>query len=244
MKKLLPTLVIASAIAFTAARPQNKVLLTTTPQSPPASISDGTEAPPERPPVITQFHVRSDVQFRYAKTVAESYVKNPNAVAGEVAFELVLPDTAFVSNFSMLIDDVEYVAKVDEKEEAQETYDREVAAGNNAGIVNQDTRDANLIRVSVNIAAHGKVRFRLTYEELLERRLGRYDQVIHVNPGQIVDDFRIDVFINESLPLSFVTVPELKTDPNSITSSLTNPNAIIEMDEMMTLRPMSPISQT
>jgi len=231
MKKLLPTLVIASALSFSSARPQNKVLLTTTPQSPTARISDGTEAPPERPPVITQFHVRSDVQFRYAKTVAESYVKNPNAVAGEVAFELVLPDTAFVSNFSMLIDGVEYVAKVDEKEEAQETYDREVAAGNNAGIVNQDTRDANLIRVSVNIAAHGKVRFRLTYEELLERRLGRYDQVIHVNPGQIVDDFRIDVFINESLPLSFVNVPELKTDPNSITSSLTNPNAVIEMDE-------------
>merc|ERR1712117_610462 len=231
MKKLVPTLVIASALAFSSARPQNKVLLTTTPQSPTARISDGTEAPPERPPVITQFHVRSDVQFRYAKTVAESYVKNPNAVAGEVAFELVLPDTAFVSNFSMLIDGVEYIAKVDEKEEAQETYDREVAAGNNAGIVNQDTRDANLIRVSVNIAAHGKVRFRLTYEELLERRLGRYDQVIHVNPGQIVDDFRIDVFINESLPLSFVNVPELKTDPNSITSSLTNPNAVIEMDE-------------
>merc|ERR1712027_210896 len=77
MKKLVPTLVIASALAFTSARPQNKVLLTTTPQSPTARISDGTEAPPERPPVITQFHVRTDVQFRYAKTVAESYVKNP-----------------------------------------------------------------------------------------------------------------------------------------------------------------------
>merc|ERR1712038_678730 len=231
MKTLLPALVIASAIAVTAARPQKQVLVTTTPQPSTSSVDDRIETPPERPPVITQFHVRSDVQFRYAKTVAESYVKNPNAVAGEVAFELVLPDTAFVSNFSMLIEGVEYVAEVDEKEEAQETYDREVVAGNNAGIVNQDTRDANLIRVSVNIAAHGKVRFRLTYEELLERRLGRYDQVIHVNPGQIVDDFRIDVFINESLPLSVVNVPELKTDPNSITSSLTNPNAIIEMDE-------------
>merc|ERR1712018_982608 len=75
-------------------------------------------------------------------------------------------------------------------------------------------------------------RFRLTYEELLERRLGRYDQVIHVNPGQIVDDFQIDVFIEESLPLSFVTVPELKTDPNAITSSNQNPDAIIEMDKV------------
>lgn len=232
MKTLFPALVIAGAIAMTAARPQKQVLVTTTPDpKTTTSFDDRIVTPPDRPPIITQFHVRSDVQFRYAKTVAESYVKNPNAAAAEVAFELVLPDTAFVSNFSMLIDEVEYVAKVDEKKEAQKTYDREVAAGNNAGIVNQDTRDANLIRVSVNIAAHGKVRFRLTYEELLERRLGRYDQVIHVNPGQIVDDFRIDVFINESLPLSFVNVPELKTDPNAITSSLKNPNAIIEMDE-------------
>merc|ERR1712038_1052862 len=231
MKTLLPALVIASAIAVTAARPQKQVLVTTTPQPSTSSVDERIETPPDRPPIITQFLVRSDVQFRYAKTVAESYVKNPNAGAGEVTFELVLPDTAFVSNFSMLIDDVEYVAKVDEKEEAQETYDREVAAGNNAGIVNQDTRDANLIRVSVNIAAQGKVRFRLTYEELLERRLGRYDQVIHVNPGQIVDDFKIDVFIEESLPLSFVTVPELKTDPNAITSSNENSDAIVEMDE-------------
>lgn len=233
MKTLLPALAIVSAISMTAARPQNKVLVTTTPQSPTVATNEDESAkpPPERPPIITQFHVRSDIQFRYAKTMAESYVKNPNNIASEVAFELVLPDDAFVSNFSMLIDGEEYVAKVDEKEEAQETYDKEVAAGNNAGIVNQDTRDANLIRVSVNIAAQGKVRFRLTYEELLERRLGRYDQIIHVSPGQIIDDFRVDVFINESLPLSFVNVPELKTDPNSITSSLKNPDAKIEMDE-------------
>jgi len=234
MKTLCHMLVIASAMALSAARPQILVATTTTPTPRPATESSDERiaAPPERPPIITQFRVRSDVQFRYAKTVAESYVKNPNVVAGEVTFELVLPDTAFVSNFSMLIDGMEYVAKVDEKEEAQETYNREVTAGNNAGIVNQDTRDANLIRVSVNVAAQGKVRFRLTYEELLERRLGRYDQVIHVNPGQIVDDFQIDVFIEESLPLSFVTVPELKTDPNAITSSNQNPDAIIEMDKV------------
>merc|ERR1712018_7542 len=96
--------------------------------TPTPSPWDGTttRSTPERPPVITEFHVRSDIQLRYAKTVAESYVKNPNTVAGEVTFELVLPDTAFVSYFSMLIDSVEYVAKVHEKEEAKETYDREV----------------------------------------------------------------------------------------------------------------------
>lgn len=201
----------------------------TTKTTPSSAIEDVGDFDPQTP-IITEFHVRSDVQFRYAKTVAESYVKNPNSVASEVTFEIVLPDTAFVSNFSMVINDVEYVAAVEEKEEAKEIYDSQVTAGNNAGIVNPDTRDANLMRVSANVEPRGKVRFRLTYEDLLERRLGRYNHVITINVGQIVGDFRIDVYINESLPIAFVNVPELKTDPNAITSDLQNPHATVERD--------------
>ena len=52
--------------------------------------------------------------------------------------------------------------------------------------------------------------FRLTYDELLERKLGRYELALNVNPGQVVEDLKIEVHIDESLPLSFISVPELK----------------------------------
>merc|ERR1712165_481727 len=61
-----------------------------------------------------------------------------------------------------------------------------------------------------NVEAGDKVEFRLTYDELLERKQGQYHLAINVNPGQIVDDLKIEVFINESLPISIISVPELK----------------------------------
>jgi uncharacterized protein YegL len=131
----------------------------------------------------------------------------------------------------MLVKDKEYVADVKEKAKAEEIYNEESSAGNNVGIVQQDAREANLIKVLVNVEPRGKVRFRITYEQLLERRLGKYEHTVHVNPGQVVKDLKIEVFINESLPLTSVTVPELKTDSNAITSSKSNPLTSIEYIE-------------
>ena len=50
-------------------------------------------------------------------------VKNKNGFESEVFFELFIPKSAFVSNFSMIVKGQEYVAKVETKEKAQETYE-------------------------------------------------------------------------------------------------------------------------
>jgi len=72
--------------------------------------------------------------------------------------------------------------------------------------------------VSVNVEARGKAKFRLTYEDLLKRHLSRYQHIIHINLDQVVEDFKVQIFINESLPVVRVHVPDLKTDPNAIDS--------------------------
>jgi hypothetical protein len=46
-------------------------------------------------------------------------------------------------------------------------------------------RDSNKFTVSVNIEAESKVTFNLTYEQLLTRKLGVYENVINVQPGQV-----------------------------------------------------------
>ena len=59
----------------------------------------------------------------------------------------------------------------------------------------------------------------------------KYEYILHVQPGQIIKDYRADIYINESLPLSSIHVPELKTNPNEITSQLkSNSIASIERD--------------
>lgn len=46
-------------------------------------------------------------------------------------------------------------------------------------------------KTSVTTAPHKKVTFELTYEELLKRRLGKYELQIHARPMQPVKDFKV-----------------------------------------------------
>ena len=184
------------------------------PQSLVTTEVDTTFTPPSsggevRPLEITKFHVNSTIKFRYARTQVVSHVKNPGTAPNKADFTIVLPDSAFISNFSMIINGVEYIADVLEKEEAKKTYDEAVTEGRGAGIISKEARDSSLFTVSTNIEPGQKVVFKLTYEELLERKAGVYEHVINIDPNQIVDDLRIDVFINESLPISSISVPEL-----------------------------------
>lgn len=45
--------------------------------------------------------------------------------------------------------------------------------------------------VSVNIAAESNVTFILTYEELLQRKLGQYEILIRVKPKGLVEQFQV-----------------------------------------------------
>ena len=108
------------------------------------------ENTPVPAPEITKIHVRSDIQYRYAKTVVETSIKNPSTTkAQEVFFNMVLPDSAFTSNFTIKLagDDTLYIADVAEKEDAKETYDDAVQQGQSVGLVNKDTRDANKLSI-------------------------------------------------------------------------------------------------
>lgn len=46
-------------------------------------------------------------------------------------------------------------------------------------------------KTSVTVAAHKKVTFELTYEELLKRRLGVYELQFNARPMQPIKDFKV-----------------------------------------------------
>jgi len=155
---------------------------------------------------IARFHVTSRIQFRYTRTVIESYVKNPDIAAQLVDFGVIIPESAFISNFTMVIDSTEYVARVEEKEKAEKTFEEAVTRGQGAGLVSQDDRDANRFTVSANIESGHLDIFRLTYDQLLDRVDGMYEQNINVELKEIVEDFKIEIHINESLPITTINV--------------------------------------
>uniref|UniRef100_A0A8D0GCP1 Inter-alpha-trypsin inhibitor heavy chain 4 n=1 Tax=Sphenodon punctatus TaxID=8508 RepID=A0A8D0GCP1_SPHPU len=153
---------------------------------------------------IYSLNVDCKVTSRYAHTVITSRVANKAEEAREAVFEVELPKTAFITNFSMTIDGKTYPGTIKEKASAQEQYDTAVSRGQSAGLVKSTGRKLEQFRVSVNVAASSKVTFELIYEELLKRKLGKYELLIKVKPKQLVKHFQIDVHIFEPQGISFL----------------------------------------
>ena len=53
-------------------------------------------------------------------------------------------------------------------------------------------RGTNLFGIRINTAAQSRATFVLEYEELLDRRVSKYQQTINLNPGSIVTDFSVN----------------------------------------------------
>ncbi|KAF5904525.1 inter-alpha-trypsin inhibitor heavy chain H3-like [Clarias magur] len=144
------------------------------------------------------------VASRFAHTVMTSTALNKANVSQEVFFEVELPKTALISNFSMEIDGKVYVGEVKEKEKAKKQYQAAVSSGQTAGLVKASGRKMEKFSVSVNIAANSRVTFTLTHEELLQRRLGKYELMIRVKPKQLVQHFEIVAAVYEPHGIEFL----------------------------------------
>ncbi|KAK3590742.1 hypothetical protein CHS0354_030981 [Potamilus streckersoni] len=179
-------------------------------------------------PKIVSMYIRSNVVYRYASTRVTSTVVNDDFLPRETAFDVSLPEDAFISNFTLEIDGIEYVGVVKEKEEAKRQYDRAKKRGQTAGHIGTRPRDTNRFRVNINVAAQSEVSFILTYDELLRRRKGVYEHTIYINPRQIVDQLVVEVFIFESRDITILKVPPLRNDIlNEIDASARNEFAVI-----------------
>ncbi|XP_020339414.2 inter-alpha-trypsin inhibitor heavy chain H3 isoform X2 [Oncorhynchus kisutch] len=155
---------------------------------------------------IYSFHINSTVTSRYATTIITSRVANRMDQSQEIEFHVKIPKMAFISKFKMTIEGQTYDGVVKQKEEAQQQYTQAVSRGQSAGIVSSVGRTLEEFKTSVTVAALSKVTFELTYEELLKRRLGKYELLIHARPMQPVADFKIDVYINERPGINFLEI--------------------------------------
>ena len=161
-------------------------------------------------PEITKLHIRSDITLRYARTMVSTRMRNPSSSPQEMIYSINLPETAFISNFSMSINGEVHVANVMKVEDAKKTFDKAKKDSLNAGLVNQNQRESKVFSITVSVEAGEKADFFLTYEEQLQRHLNNYEHTVSINADSELDDLKVEVFIKESLPLLSVRVPEFK----------------------------------
>ncbi|XP_076469052.1 inter-alpha-trypsin inhibitor heavy chain H3-like [Babylonia areolata] len=183
-------------------------------------------------PRIYSLRVYSDIKFHFATTLVTSRVLNPGPTAREAVFEVTLPNQAFISNFTLEIGGKVYPGQVKEKEEAQKQYDKAKKRGQSAGQVKQKPRETNQFKVEINVASEEKVTFNLTYQEVLERRLGVYEHVIYINPGQAVEDLSIEVAIEENREITYLHVPPLRNDLTTVDLSATHSSAVVSRPDI------------
>ena len=69
------------------------------------SALEAARVSPRQAPTIVyqQFHVDSQIVARYATTRISSVVRNDADVSQELSFRVQLPETAFISNFTMWV---------------------------------------------------------------------------------------------------------------------------------------------
>uniref|UniRef100_A0A4W2F8Y4 Inter-alpha-trypsin inhibitor heavy chain H3 n=1 Tax=Bos indicus x Bos taurus TaxID=30522 RepID=A0A4W2F8Y4_BOBOX len=154
--------------------------------------------------------VNCKVTSRFAHNVVTTRAVNHANTAKEVSFDVELPKTAFITNFTLTIDGVTYPGKVKEKEVAKKQYEKAVSQGKTAGLVKASGRKLEKFTVSVNVAAGSKVTFELTYEELLKRHKGKYEMYLKVQPKQLVKHFEIvnGYFVHFFAPQGLPVVPK------------------------------------
>ncbi len=90
-------------------------------------------------PQIQTLSVSSKIATRFSQTSITSTMYNPPGADKEAIFKVRIPNTAFMSNFTMRIGDELFVAEVQSKEDAEKEYEAAQERNETAGLVSSDT---------------------------------------------------------------------------------------------------------
>lgn len=161
---------------------------------------------------IKSLVVTSDIKYRYATTrVSAEYFNNFNSPV-LADFHVTLPARAYISNFSMTVDGNVTYGVVKTKEKAKAIHQEAIDRGENTGYIEVKHRFTNVYDISVNVEPGKNIVFNLTYQELLQRSLGKYRHVIHLINKEIINNFLIEVFISEPQDIIDIQIPKIKSD--------------------------------
>ncbi|XP_042542148.1 inter-alpha-trypsin inhibitor heavy chain H5 [Dipodomys spectabilis] len=154
-------------------------------------------------PLMTEFSVKSTIISRYAFTTVSCRMLNRASEDQDIEFQMQIPAAAFITNFTMIVGDNVYQGEITEKE--KKSRDR-INEKRNTTTDNNEEKGTDTFRASLVIPSKDKAAFFLSYEELLQRRLGKYEHVISVRPQQLAGRLTVDVNILERSGLTSLEV--------------------------------------
>ncbi|XP_038595144.1 inter-alpha-trypsin inhibitor heavy chain H2 [Micropterus salmoides] len=156
---------------------------------------------------VKSYKVESRITSRFAHTTVRSSVVNSGSKAQSIGFNVQIPKRAFITNFTMNVNGITFVGSVKEKTVARNLYTQARARGKAAGIVRANSQDMETFKTEVHVPPGSNIEFELHYQEMMHRKLGFYDHTLHVQPGRLVPQLQVDVYIFEPKGISMVHTP-------------------------------------
>ncbi|XP_053428872.1 inter-alpha-trypsin inhibitor heavy chain H5 isoform X2 [Nycticebus coucang] len=156
---------------------------------------------------MAEFSVKSTIISRYAFTTVSCRMLNRASEDHEIEFQMQIPAAAFITNFTMIIGDKVYQGEITERE--KKNGDR-VKEKRDKTTEDEGEKETDVFRASVVIPSKDKAAFFLSYEELLQRRLGKYEHVVSVRPQQLAGRLVVEADILEQSGITALEVLPLQ----------------------------------
>uniref|UniRef100_A0A8C7VZT7 Inter-alpha-trypsin inhibitor heavy chain 2 n=1 Tax=Oncorhynchus mykiss TaxID=8022 RepID=A0A8C7VZT7_ONCMY len=158
---------------------------------------------------VKSYKVESRITSRFCHTTVKSSVVNSGPNAQSIGFNVQIPKQAFITNFTMNVNGITFVGSVKEKTVARNLYAQARARGKAAGLVRANSQDMETFKTEVHVPPGSKIEFELHYQEMMQRKLGFYEHSLYLQPGRLVPQFQVDVYIYE--PSGIASVETLNT---------------------------------
>uniref|UniRef100_A0A8C7CKI9 Inter-alpha-trypsin inhibitor heavy chain 2 n=1 Tax=Oncorhynchus kisutch TaxID=8019 RepID=A0A8C7CKI9_ONCKI len=156
---------------------------------------------------VKSYKVESRITSRFCHTTVKSSVVNSGPNAQSIGFNVQIPKQAFITNFTMNVNGITFVGSVKEKTVARNLYAQARARGKAAGLVRANSQDMETFKTEVHVPPGSKIEFELHYQEMMQRKLGFYEHSLHLQPGRLVPQFQVDVYIYEPIGIASVETP-------------------------------------
>nr|XP_019965393.1 PREDICTED: inter-alpha-trypsin inhibitor heavy chain H2-like [Paralichthys olivaceus] len=156
---------------------------------------------------VKSYKMESRITSRFAHTTVRSSVVNSASTAQSIGFNVQIPKRAFITNFTMNVNGITFTGSVKEKTVARNLYAQARARGKAAGIVRANSQDMETFKTEVHVPPGSNIEFELHYQEMMQRRLGFYEHSLYLQPGRLVPQFQVDVYIYEPNGISTVQTP-------------------------------------
>uniref|UniRef100_A0A3Q4H1X4 Inter-alpha-trypsin inhibitor heavy chain 2 n=1 Tax=Neolamprologus brichardi TaxID=32507 RepID=A0A3Q4H1X4_NEOBR len=158
---------------------------------------------------VRSYKVESRITSRFSHTIVRSSVVNSGSTPQSIAFNVQIPKRAFITNFTMNVNGITFVGSVKEKTVARNLYAQARARNKAAGIIRTNSQDMETFKTEVHVPSGSNIEFELHYQEMMHRKLNLYEHTLHLQPGRLVPQLQVDVYIFE--PKGIATVKASNT---------------------------------